>query len=75
MGRWAHRSRVSSLERVAGRASVDGREEAGRDRGADQCGAFAPVQERAPRALREAGLLDALRAADVAVRDYGDREI
>lgn len=38
-------------------------------------GAFAPGQERAPRALREAGLLDALRAADVAVQDYGDREI
>jgi arginase len=38
-------------------------------------GAFAPGQERAPRALRDAGLLDALRAADVAVQDYGDREI
>lgn len=38
-------------------------------------GAFAPGQERAPRALREAGLLDALRVADVAVQDYGDREI
>jgi arginase len=38
-------------------------------------GAFAPGQERAPRALREAGLLDALRAADVAVQDYGDRKI
>jgi arginase len=38
-------------------------------------GAFAPGQERAPRALREAGLLDALRAADVVVQDYGDREI
>jgi arginase len=38
-------------------------------------GAFAPGQERAPRASREAGLLDALRAADVAVRDYGDREV
>jgi arginase len=38
-------------------------------------GAFAPGQERAPRALREAGLLDVLRAADGAVQDYGDREI
>jgi arginase len=38
-------------------------------------GAFAPGQERAPRALRDAGLLDALRAAEVAVQDYGDREI
>ena len=38
-------------------------------------GAFAPGQEQAPRALREAGLIDALRAADVAVQDYGDREI
>jgi arginase len=38
-------------------------------------GAFAPGQEQAPRALRDAGLLDALRVAGVAVRDYGDREI
>jgi arginase len=38
-------------------------------------GALAPGPERAPRALREAGLLDALRAADVAVQDYGDRKI
>jgi arginase len=38
-------------------------------------GAFAPGQEGAPGALREAGLLDALRAAGVAVRDYGDREL
>jgi arginase len=37
-------------------------------------GAFAPGQEQAPRALRDAGLLDALRVADVAVQDYGDRE-
>jgi arginase len=34
-------------------------------------GAFAPGQERVPRALREAGLLDALRAADVAVSAAG----
>jgi arginase len=38
-------------------------------------GAFAPGQERAPHALREAGLLDALSAADVAVQDHGDREV
>ena len=37
-------------------------------------GAFAPGQERAPAALRAAGLLDALRAAGVEVHDHGDRE-
>jgi arginase len=35
-------------------------------------GAFAPGQEDAPRALREAGLLDALRAAGREVVDRGD---
>jgi arginase len=38
-------------------------------------GAFAPGQERAPCALREAGLLEGLSAGDLAVRDYGDGEI
>ena len=38
-------------------------------------GAFAPGQEQAPRALRDAGLLDALRGAGVEVRDHGDREL
>jgi arginase len=38
-------------------------------------GAFAPGQEQAPAALRAAGLLDALRAAGVDVRDHGDREV
>jgi arginase len=33
---------------------------------------FAPGQEKAPRALREAGILDALQSAGVEVRDYGD---
>jgi arginase len=37
-------------------------------------GAFAPGQEQAPRALRDAGLLEALQAGGVAVRDHGDRE-
>jgi len=36
--------------------------------------AFAPGQEQAPRALRDAGLLAALREAGVAVQDHGDRE-
>jgi arginase len=38
-------------------------------------GAFAPGQEQAPRALREAGLLDLLRRAGVEVHDHGDREL
>lgn len=37
-------------------------------------GAFAPGQEQAPRALREAGLLERLREAGVEVVDRGDRE-
>jgi arginase len=36
-------------------------------------GAFAPGQERAPRALREAGLLESLRERRLAVHDHGDR--
>ncbi len=35
-------------------------------------GAFAPGQEQAPQAIREAGLLDRLGAADVEVHDHGD---
>lgn len=38
-------------------------------------GAFAPGQEQAPRALREAGLLEALRDLGIYVRDHGDREV
>jgi arginase len=38
-------------------------------------GAFAPGQERAPQALREAGLLDRLRAGGVEVRDLGDSAV
>lgn len=38
-------------------------------------GAFAPGQERAPAALREAGLLDALRGGGADVRDHGDRAV
>jgi arginase len=38
-------------------------------------GAFAPGQEQAPRALREAGLLDRLQRAAVDVRDHSDREV
>jgi arginase len=37
-------------------------------------GAFAPGQELAPAALREAGLIDELRAAGVEVEDAGDSE-
>ena len=38
-------------------------------------GAFAPGQERAPAALREAGLLTALGERDVDVRDLGDSPV
>jgi arginase len=38
-------------------------------------GAFAPGQERAPGALRDAGLLELLKDAGVDVRDRGDREV
>lgn len=38
-------------------------------------GAFAPGQERAPQALREAGLLDALAVAGVTVVDHGDASV
>jgi arginase family enzyme len=37
-------------------------------------GAFAPGQENAPRALREAGLVERLRDRGLEVRDHGDRE-
>jgi arginase len=38
-------------------------------------GAFAPGQEQAPRALREAGLVDLLGRPGVEVSDHGDREV
>ena len=38
-------------------------------------GAFAPGQEKAPAALREAGLLDALGDRGVEVRDRGDSQV
>jgi arginase len=38
-------------------------------------GAFAPGQERAPAALRDAGLIELLRESGVDVRDHGDREM
>jgi arginase len=38
-------------------------------------GAYAPGQERAPRALRSAGLLAALERAGIAVVDHGDAEV
>jgi arginase len=37
-------------------------------------GAFAPGQEQAPRALRDAGLVESLRHTGVLVRDHEDRE-
>jgi arginase len=37
-------------------------------------GAFAPGQEQAPRALRDAGLVDLLRRPGIEVSDHGDRE-
>jgi arginase len=38
-------------------------------------GAYAPGQEKAPQALRDAGLLAGLRAAGVEVVDHGDSGI
>jgi arginase len=38
-------------------------------------GAFAPGQERAPAALRDARLIELLRESGVDVRDHGDREM
>jgi arginase len=38
-------------------------------------GAYAPGQEKAPRALRDAGLLAGLRSAGVTVVDHGDSEV
>ena len=38
-------------------------------------GAFAPGQEEAPQALRDAGLLGLLREAGIAVSDHGDRPV
>jgi arginase len=38
-------------------------------------GAFAPGQEQAPQALRDAGLLGLLRDAGIAVSDHGDRTV
>jgi arginase len=35
--------------------------------------AYAPGQEQAPRALRDAGLVESLRQSGVLVRDHGDR--
>lgn len=38
-------------------------------------GAFAPGQEQAPRAFREAGLVELMRQSGIDVRDHGDREV
>jgi arginase len=38
-------------------------------------GAFAPGQEKAPAALREAGLVERLRDSGLEVSDYGDRDV
>ena len=38
-------------------------------------GAFAPGQEQAPAALRQARLLESLRRSGADVRDHGDREV
>jgi arginase len=37
-------------------------------------GSYAPGQEKAPRALRDAGLITGLKAAGITVRDHGDAE-
>ena len=37
-------------------------------------GAFAPGQEKGPKAMREAGLIGRLAEAAVEVADYGDGE-
>jgi len=37
-------------------------------------GAFAPGQEQAPQALRDAGLVELLRQSGVVVHDHGDRQ-
>jgi arginase len=38
-------------------------------------GAFAPGQEQAPSALRNAGLVESLRQSGIDVRDHGDRDV
>ena len=38
-------------------------------------GAYAPGQENAPRALREAGLVERLRESGLEVVDHGDAEM
>jgi arginase len=38
-------------------------------------GAFAPGQEQAPQALRDAGLVENLGSLGIDVRDHGDREV
>jgi arginase len=38
-------------------------------------GAFAPGQEQAPRALRDAALVEVMRRSGIDVRDHGDREV
>ncbi len=71
------RGAASSVRRRRGRRRVS--EVNGRPIGVigvpSSAGAFAPGQERAPAALRRAGLIKLLRAAGVDVRDHGDREV
>jgi arginase len=38
-------------------------------------GAFAPGQEQAPRALRDAGLVEALERSGISVHDHGDGDV
>jgi arginase len=61
------RTDFSSGERVSAKLGVIGVP--------TSAGAFAPGQEQAPQALRDAGLVDALRGSGIEVCDHGDREL
>ena len=60
----AHAGSVGGMTRALGVIGVP-----------SSAGAYAPGQEQAPRALREAGLLAGLEAAGIAVVDHGDAPV